>query len=109
MTKAQHLKRCKRLVAKWQKVLLLQHWSIDVVYVDKETDVYGSTFYVADSLRATITFYRHTDLHEFDETACHEVMHIVLVDMQEAEGKKTFNGLLEKTVEHLTHVIRSLA
>ena len=107
MTKADYLKKCERAVRKWQKILLLDHWSIQVLYDDTSGDYNGTCDHTPDTLRATITFFKDPD-RSVDETACHEVLHVLLVPTQDAENTKQFFGRVEQVVEHLTSVVRKL-
>lgn len=104
MNKAAYRNKCERLVRKWQKKLLLDHWTITVNYQDEETNVNGSARMLDGTLRAIITFYKNPD-RPLNETALHEVVHILLSDMQGAAGTDQAQDMVERTTDHLVKLL----
>lgn len=97
----------ERYVRKWQKLLHLEHWTITVVSSKKSSKAIGlngQMQHAADTRRATITHFRNPDM-PIEETALHELLHVMLADMDYAVGRTTYDGLVEIMIEHLTRAL----
>ena len=91
-------------VAHFVEHLHLTHYNVEVELVEKNPDWNAKCRVTGDTRRVTISYTPDMD-RPMREVALHEVIHILLSDLMEADGFNELERANERVTDHLTFAI----
>jgi len=112
--------RVVSLIKEFKRVLFLQHWTIEVVYSDKDRDNYIADCQVLSAYYAScVTFYpmhyelyKKKDVYQFEKAIIHELCHCIthpLYEEAKKQGSKVTSDYIDSMREQATEHIATIA
>ncbi|MCQ2017279.1 ImmA/IrrE family metallo-endopeptidase [Clostridium butyricum] len=104
----------KELVEKWQKILRIEDWDIQVIEArDFEND--GESYIIYNFNRARITVKKELSKEEKEKTIVHELLHIIhrdecdiAQDNLEGYTETTYTRFHERNIEKIAQILYAL-